>query len=621
MRDIKLADLLACEEGGTMLVGEDRSTGRLIHIAEAVRGKACDCVCSSCDRPLIARKGSIRHSFAHYPQDIRRSCMSAGETMLHRYAKELLEREKYILRPRLVATDNLGELTIKEMGNVHFDRVELETRQGNVIPDVVCYLGTRKLYVEFRVTHAVDDEKRLKLRSHDASVLEIDLSDYRDRTLGELDAAILVEAPRKMIQSQLLDRAPELLARRQERVVEELRLRATPLAVSFKRRSTFRDVRAEEWYREMSRHRVHELIRDQEDDGVTCLTVRSLDWKAWVLWQVMNAEQGVTARQLAYHMLKFGWVKDGLFSPHAALCDFVRAEIEPKFLSATELVEHYLNDLKRSDWAVHRGKSRYYVGGALRRLYERIKAELEVPNQQFDAVKKLVEGLVKVLPQAEGGSFKFADWLKQYLLDTCLAANELFASESSAFETLKDKLNTLKVSLASNPPNPDVDLVGLPFASYIEAKRLRWEALQLERQRLAEEREMMEGVARADKLRAAARHPIDSRWSATPIEHDGKLVSPLEHATRSMASASEMHRRLDVIKRQRADVARYMRTKQDSLNALTRQAEKAFGTRERAEVWLRCSNRELGMQRPEEFCVDEATLAACLNVLPQQKRR
>lgn len=142
MRNIKLADLFAFDESGMMVVAEDRETGRPLHISDAERGLKCDCLCPVCRRTLVARKGSRQHSFAHYPQDVRSSCATAGETLLHRFAKDILAREKYIMRPAMSARDELGLLELKPAGKVAFDRVELELGQGDVVPDVVCYRGS-----------------------------------------------------------------------------------------------------------------------------------------------------------------------------------------------------------------------------------------------------------------------------------------------------------------------------------------------------------------------------------------------------------------------------------------------------------------------------------------------
>src|SRR5689334_2245057 len=45
-------------------------SGELVHISEVPRGKACKCMCVSCDAPLVARQGDIRaHHFAHVQQN------------------------------------------------------------------------------------------------------------------------------------------------------------------------------------------------------------------------------------------------------------------------------------------------------------------------------------------------------------------------------------------------------------------------------------------------------------------------------------------------------------------------------------------------------------------------
>lgn len=62
---------------------------QLVHVKEVERGLACQCRCVVCDEPLVARQGEVRHHhFAHASN--REPCESSHESLLHRYAKQLI---------------------------------------------------------------------------------------------------------------------------------------------------------------------------------------------------------------------------------------------------------------------------------------------------------------------------------------------------------------------------------------------------------------------------------------------------------------------------------------------------------------------------------------------------
>ena len=62
--------------------------GRLIAVAEAERGGGGGLVCPDCGAPVVARKGQkVRHYFAHKGD---MACVGAAETMLHRFAKQVI---------------------------------------------------------------------------------------------------------------------------------------------------------------------------------------------------------------------------------------------------------------------------------------------------------------------------------------------------------------------------------------------------------------------------------------------------------------------------------------------------------------------------------------------------
>ncbi|CAM3781104.1 competence protein CoiA family protein [Vreelandella rituensis] len=160
--------------------------GRAIHISEVPVGKnglRCECVCPACGHQLLAKMGpKVSHYFAHY---IDSNCVTAAETGIHLRAKELLQDRKRFRLPEKEVTVrrhhedshvSTASFLVKDGTPACFDRVDLEQPEDGFQPDVTGYIGTRKLFIEIRVTHAVDSEKRDRIKAAGASCVEVDLS-------------------------------------------------------------------------------------------------------------------------------------------------------------------------------------------------------------------------------------------------------------------------------------------------------------------------------------------------------------------------------------------------------------------------------------------------------------
>lgn len=154
---------------------------RLLHISEILpheSGLRCNCVCPNCGERLQAKlpktKEDFTPRFAHHNAD---TCDYATETALHMKAKEIIEREKSMVIPSVVAYYNNLSKEVSPKREVSFDRVALERRVGNIIPDILAYKDERPLMIEITITHGIDDDKFEKIEKLGISTLEIDLSD------------------------------------------------------------------------------------------------------------------------------------------------------------------------------------------------------------------------------------------------------------------------------------------------------------------------------------------------------------------------------------------------------------------------------------------------------------
>ena len=164
--------------------------GEVVHISGVDRGFACGCVCADCGERLKARKGPQKvHHFAHHT---RTDCR--GETNLHKMGKQIVIDE---LRLTLDHPDLDSPVT--QM----FETARQEVARGSVRIDCLMDIGNKKnklpidsteLAVEIKVSHAVDEQKRLKLRELGLQTIEINLT-----KLADPDAAPSPEDIRKAI--------------------------------------------------------------------------------------------------------------------------------------------------------------------------------------------------------------------------------------------------------------------------------------------------------------------------------------------------------------------------------------------------------------------------------------
>jgi len=168
--------------------------GLITHISQVERGIKCGCYCPACGDKLIAKKGqSVIHHFAHQAS---KDCEYSYESSLHFAAKEILSRSRKMLIPPVsihFPNSYKKDILLHDTTEITIDRVELEHRFDNVVPDVVIYVGTKRLYIEIFVAHRVDKEKLHKLQEANISTIEIDLSKLDHSITTEELTALLTE--------------------------------------------------------------------------------------------------------------------------------------------------------------------------------------------------------------------------------------------------------------------------------------------------------------------------------------------------------------------------------------------------------------------------------------------
>ena len=165
------------------LVNHAEQNGKMVYIDTVANGLKCNCICPYCKEPLIAKNnGKIhRHHFAHRSKE----CKYAFQTMLHKLTKEIfIENVENFIVPQIkIYISNIFRyIDITKLYN-KFNKAECEVNLGNIIPDIVLTdENNRKLLIEIKVTHEVNEDKKRKIKENKLSCIEYDLS-YIDRNI------------------------------------------------------------------------------------------------------------------------------------------------------------------------------------------------------------------------------------------------------------------------------------------------------------------------------------------------------------------------------------------------------------------------------------------------------
>lgn len=142
-----------------------REDNSIIHIDEVPNGLMCNCICSKCNKPLIAKNsGHIRiHHFAHIAES---NCN--GETLIHLMAKSIIKEKKY-----LWIKNGYGLIT-----RIDFIKVSEEKNilDSSFIADLICHTKQSRVIIEIIVTHEIDEPKKEFLINNKITSLRIDLT-------------------------------------------------------------------------------------------------------------------------------------------------------------------------------------------------------------------------------------------------------------------------------------------------------------------------------------------------------------------------------------------------------------------------------------------------------------
>lgn len=176
-----------------------KDTGRPVHISQIQpfeNGVACNCICASCGKTLVAKLGHGKRvpHFAHYTeQSVVCSVKAANESALHKLAKQILCESNSVVLPALIISEDkdpqYNQRDPKQCVPYQFgepirflyDEIYSEMVFDGFTPDICVYKKKKPvLFIEIAVTHFIDKEKYIRLKDFGISTLEVDVSCFLD---------------------------------------------------------------------------------------------------------------------------------------------------------------------------------------------------------------------------------------------------------------------------------------------------------------------------------------------------------------------------------------------------------------------------------------------------------
>ena len=182
---------------------------QIVNVKQVERGLACMCFCFECGEPVLARKGEKNeHHFAHSSN--KESCTIHPESILHKFAKQVIMEEKYLNLPSLSDDDNSEDKTWQ------FSRLIEEQSIGCIRPDIVATVDDEMMFIEVAVTSFIDKEKADFIKLLGVKTIEIDLreiitqgmelpsAEARDHILGCIsNKQWIFPEPKSLVESAL----------------------------------------------------------------------------------------------------------------------------------------------------------------------------------------------------------------------------------------------------------------------------------------------------------------------------------------------------------------------------------------------------------------------------------
>jgi len=572
---------------------------------------------------MVAKKGEVQrtHHFAHHAQQDGRSCVSAGETALHKFAKRILDERLEIALPAQVVEEQRDSEVVVRAEKRTFDRAILETKDGQIVPDVVLLLRERRLIVEFKVTHPCDAQKIARIRAMDVGAIEIDLSQYRDHKLSEIGDQILYDAPRIWLHNP---REREARARLEQRALQRAEKKRTQIEHhrnSYRHRSPSETPGSGPCEAAARESGLADLI-NLPVDGAGCFTVAVAEWQAAVLQALLApAKRPFRTRNGLAALRSKRWLDPSFTDISDEIACGVRESGIP-FNSPFETVGAYLKQLERLGF-VHSGPTE--IWRASHTLQVRIDEARELrarPVKRLRELRHVVEEMIATLPAGETAAFAFEQWWNTTLPGRGYSPRAAVEFDEVKWRSFQHDLANITTQIRFSPREA-LDLIGLPYQGALSRALERKHAEEAERERAKQAKLEADKATRVSGLRNRALGRIGGEaeaWLAAPNPSTGDR-SPIEVASDSEGGYEDAIRALDRRAREIEAQQRASERKTKAVAELAALAQSRYYDGERAALWMRGKRRELGGKSPEEFTIDDATRQRCSELLPPKRSR
>ncbi|MDN5925573.1 MAG: hypothetical protein L0I29_00685 [Hyphomicrobiales bacterium] len=539
---------------------------------------------------------------------------------MHKFAKKTLAAALRLKLPGLRESDGRNSLDVVHEGDFVFDSADLEKRHGEIVPDVVCKRAGRILHVEFLVTHACGPEKLARLRNLNVGSIEIDLSGYRDWPLDTLVEAILSEAPRVWLHNPKVSAAQSKLAEIERKRLEQVDFQARDLLAAAKEIARV-EREVGEWEDGATEHGLGSAIATQ---GLAIgFLVREEEWKSFALIEYgLAAKNGFTRKEVFAAIKARGWIDQrfGFVSDEVAAGMRLRAARNIRV--PWEAVGDFLASMQKSGSIIPIDRRGKLAGG--KRLFDSVRHAKELkerPQKRTDELSSIVAKIISFVRENFREGFDFDTWLSRPDPAGAGAADFVLGDEDAWLEYL-GKFERLLGEMSRRPPQVTDDL-DLPVMREISARQ--------EAHRLGEERRSKEAAEKAERdasdreaslLRSVEAATGDSAgaWMLAGCESLGG-DSPAAMARRSQADFWKAVGVLDRWKEDMREQTRRENRREKAISSLRAAARTNFKRDDLAELWLRQPQRDLDGVRPVDHCVDDDTLATCVQLLPGKARR
>ncbi|MFG1293845.1 competence protein CoiA family protein [Xanthobacter versatilis] len=620
MARIRLGQLFDCTEQGGVLVAE-AADGSLRHIDDVPSGLACQCRCPGCDRRMVAKQGDLQaHHFAHHFDRYGASCTSAGETALHKFAKQVLDERLEIALPELLIAHQDDTEVVVRATRLAFDEAILETKDGSIVPDVVLVLRDRRLIVEFKVTHPCDDVKIARIRTMNVGAIEIDLSAYRDRALDELADDILYNAPRIWLHNPHEPAARDRLSERARQRAEDRQKSIDEHRRNYRHRLPAREGGSGECEAILRQDGLDALI-NLPVDGSGCFTVPLAEWQGAIVVDLLQSKsQPFRTRTAVAALVRRSWIDPRFRSVSEDIAKALKDAGLP-FASPAKSVESYLRRLERLGF-VHSAPSEIWQASSLlrQRIHE-AEALRARPGKRLAEIRGIVSEQLLGLPDKETREFSFEAWILAELSGRGQSVVDAIHDSDPEWTVLCHQLSNIRTRIRFSP-RADLELLGLPcegeLARALQRKRLEAE----DREREKREKEKADAEARVVLLRTLAAADLGEGHEIWLSTGDAALngQSPLESARSETGLRDAIHalgRKADQLRIEEQARER----KQKAVRELEALARNRYIDPACADLWMRCSRPELGGRSPADFTIDDATRDKCAGYLPAKKSR